>query len=221
MRAVFFIYLMLTAISYGVGALLAHSGVTPGIWNDAPKFWPVIIPAFGMIMTIPIIIIRRATIRQNLTSPVIAKSEIRLAVALLLGPFLALLLQIYIGLDHFGLSTKERMLKGLAVLDFSYFLVMGNYMSTLPVNSKGGFRTPWTMRSQSVWIKTHRFLGRSLTAISAAALLILFIGPAFIIMSVHIAALIILKIITVVLSAYLWHRQMHMTRYTPDEGNHR
>jgi len=40
------------------------------------------------------------------------------------------------------------------------FVVMGNSMGKLRPNWFAGFRTPWTLESRTVWIKTHRLGGR-------------------------------------------------------------
>lgn len=40
------------------------------------------------------------------------------------------------------------------------FAVMGNSMTKLRPNWFAGFRTPWSLESRTVWIKTHRLGGR-------------------------------------------------------------
>lgn len=40
------------------------------------------------------------------------------------------------------------------------FIVMGNYMGKLKKNWFIGVRTPWTLSSEEVWNKTHRFSGK-------------------------------------------------------------
>lgn len=39
------------------------------------------------------------------------------------------------------------------------FIVMGNYMGKIKYNWFIGIRTPWTLSSEKVWNKTHRFSG--------------------------------------------------------------
>ncbi len=41
------------------------------------------------------------------------------------------------------------------------FLIMGNYMGKIKPNWFVGIRTPWTMSSEEVWNKTHRFGGKA------------------------------------------------------------
>ncbi|MCL6476916.1 MAG: SdpI family protein [Peptococcaceae bacterium] len=40
------------------------------------------------------------------------------------------------------------------------FMVMGNYMGQLRYNYFVGIKTPWTLASEEVWQKTHRFSAR-------------------------------------------------------------
>ena len=40
------------------------------------------------------------------------------------------------------------------------FVILGNYMSKLKSNWFIGIRTPWTLSSEEVWNKTHRFGGK-------------------------------------------------------------
>ena len=40
------------------------------------------------------------------------------------------------------------------------FVVLGNYLPKLRPNRFAGIRTPWTLKSPEVWIRTHRLFGR-------------------------------------------------------------
>lgn len=40
------------------------------------------------------------------------------------------------------------------------FVVIGNYMPRIKPNFFMGIRTPWTISSEGVWLKTHRFGGK-------------------------------------------------------------
>ena len=44
------------------------------------------------------------------------------------------------------------------------FIVFGNLMTKLRPNWFVGFRTPWTLESREVWIKTHRLGGKLMVA---------------------------------------------------------
>lgn len=41
-----------------------------------------------------------------------------------------------------------------------FFALLGNYLTTVQPNYFLGIRTPWALESDSVWLKTHRLVGR-------------------------------------------------------------
>lgn len=57
-------------------------------------------------------------------------------------------------------SFDQWIAAGLGLL----FLVLGNYLGKFPKNFWVGIRTPWTLASDVVWFKTHRFGGRTFMA---------------------------------------------------------
>lgn len=57
-----------------------------------------------------------------------------------------------------------------------FFIGMGNYMSQIRPNYFVGIRTPWTLASEYVWRKTHRFGGWIFILIGIIQLLSIFIG---------------------------------------------
>jgi uncharacterized membrane protein len=57
------------------------------------------------------------------------------------------------------------------------FIVLGNFMTQIRHNYFFGIRTPWTLASEYVWKKTHRFGGYIFVVIGLVPLSSLFIGP--------------------------------------------
>ncbi|MDP4157052.1 MAG: SdpI family protein, partial [Bacillota bacterium] len=53
----------------------------------------------------------------------------------------------------------------------------GNFMTQLRHNYFFGIRTPWTLASEYVWKKTHRFGGYVFVVIGLVPLSSIFIGP--------------------------------------------
>jgi uncharacterized membrane protein len=47
------------------------------------------------------------------------------------------------------------------VLPGIFFLAVGSYLPSVPVNWALGVRTPWALRSERVWLETHRLAGRT------------------------------------------------------------
>jgi uncharacterized membrane protein len=85
------------------------------------------------------------------------------------------------------------------------FVIIGNYMGKLKRNWFVGIRTPWTMSSETVWNKTHRFGGK---AFILAGLLMILTGfaPLNWRLPLFVAAIIILLVGTIGYS-YLAYRQ--------------
>jgi uncharacterized membrane protein len=56
------------------------------------------------------------------------------------------------------------------------FIVLGNFMTQIRHNYFIGFRTPWTLASEYVWKKTHRFGGYIFVIIGLVPLSAIFLG---------------------------------------------
>jgi uncharacterized membrane protein len=62
---------------------------------------------------------------------------------------------LYLALHPAQLPGRE-MAAGISL----FFVLLGNYLSTVPPNYFLGIRTPWALESDIVWLKTHRLVGR-------------------------------------------------------------
>ena len=60
-----------------------------------------------------------------------------------------------IGLTALGYKLPIHLAVKYGVIGLS--LIAGTYLGVLPPNKLIGFKTPWTLRSNYVWYKTHRF----------------------------------------------------------------
>ena len=78
---------------------------------------------------------------------------------------------LYASAYNSSLNTTRITLCGMGLL----FCVIGNFMPKFRHNYFCGFRTPWTLASETVWDKTHRFGG----ALWFWAGLITFVGSLF------------------------------------------
>ncbi len=74
--------------------------------------------------------------------------------------FLALIIIIYfiVGLNGLGYNLPVGLI--IPVLIGILFIIIGNYMGKIKMNWFMGIRTPWTLSSEEVWNKTHRFGGK-------------------------------------------------------------
>ncbi|MDR6999759.1 SdpI family protein [Neobacillus niacini] len=80
------------------------------------------------------------------------------------------------------------------------FIVLGNYMVQIRHNYFVGFRNPWTLASEYVWKKTHRFGGYVLVMIGLISIVASFLGT--IGMQLFFAALVI-GVVGIYLYSYL------------------
>ena len=209
MKLIVFATIGVLAATTVLGLWLQAIGVDGGD-NSVGEFgipaalWPFTFPMVGGLISLAIGVLNNKLIARHWRSTKIDKSEMRPALALLFGPTLALLMQTYTGLDHFGLTTKTNLLTTLALLQLLFFFTMGNYSATLAAGSPGGFRTPWTVKSDLVWSKTHRFIGRGLFISSLAGIGALFFFAPRIVIIGHIASIIAVKAAAAVYSYLTW-----------------
>lgn len=73
----------------------------------------------------------------------------------------------------FNIAVDVTMITGVAVS--SLFILIGNYMGKLRRNFWAGIRTPWTLASDLVWERTHRFGGWLFTLAGIVGLILSFI----------------------------------------------
>jgi uncharacterized membrane protein len=90
------------------------------------------------------------------------------------------------------------------------FMIMGNYMKEIKSNWFIGIRTPWTLSSEEVWNKTHRFGGKMFMLAGILIVLDAFL-PVSWRLTVFIAAIIIILAGTIGYSyvVYLKEKKSH------------
>jgi uncharacterized membrane protein len=78
------------------------------------------------------------------------------SLVIIINSFLLLILSYQV------LSTIGHLLPGrswMPLIVIMLFMALGNYFSKLRPNYFIGIRTPWTLESEAVWMKTHRLAG--------------------------------------------------------------
>jgi uncharacterized membrane protein len=68
------------------------------------------------------------------------------------------------------------------------FMVLGNLMGKLTRNFFLGIRTPWTLASEEVWLRTHRLAGKLFVLAGLALIVIAVVGGGVVAVLVTIAA---------------------------------
>ncbi|NOJ77644.1 SdpI family protein [Myxococcus xanthus] len=98
-------------------------------------------------------------------------------------------------------------------------VVLGNYMGKFTKNFFCGIRTPWTLASDEVWLRTHRLGGRLFVLAGVIVLVsgLLGGGPVPVLAAVAVAA------VTPVLYSYVLYRRLEGFKRGPtdDAGSHR
>lgn len=133
-----------------VGALL-----TPGIMTLM----------MGFLIGLPLLTLRNMSVRSFLPT----FNYLMVVVQAMLGYIHVVVLQEAL---HAGLNLSRALMGGL----FFFFALMGNVMGKLRRNPWAGVRTPWTLRSDEVWIATHRFAARLWTWVGLLCSALIWIG---------------------------------------------
>lgn len=90
--------------------------------------------------------------RENYEMFAVTYDIIRLAVTVLLACVMVFLVLSNLGYDVDSSRVVPLLIGGI-------FMVLGNYMGRIRFNYLIGIRTPWTLASEEVWRRTHRFAG--------------------------------------------------------------
>lgn len=97
--------------------------------------------------------------------------KLRLAVVALLSGLACY--SLYLG-AHPGTPPGQ----GLLVLLGLFFVLIGNYLTTVQPNYFVGIRTPWTLESPTVWARTHRLGGMLFCLVGVLLVVLAFVLPA-------------------------------------------
>ncbi|MCE9670484.1 SdpI family protein [Myxococcus stipitatus] len=93
-------------------------------------------------------------------------------------------------------------------------MIFGNFMGKFTKNFFCGIRTPWTLASDEVWLRTHRLGGRLFVLAGAIVLVsgLLGGGPVPVIAAISIAA------VTPVVYSYILYRRLEGDHRGPTDG---
>jgi uncharacterized membrane protein len=110
----------------------------------------------------------------------------------------------------FALGWKIDMLRTSTLGMFVLFAIIGNFLPKLRPNRYAGIRTPWTVKSPEIWMRTHRLFGR-IQLIGSLALmpLCLLLPPAWTVLM--LIGFILLITLGAVVYSYLCHRTLDLS----------
>ncbi|PHR91257.1 MAG: hypothetical protein COA69_12155 [Robiginitomaculum sp.] len=104
------------------------------------------------------------------------KSKMISNIKILYFPLLFLCVQVLLPLKIHGVIGGDAMQYVMFAINLTFFMSIGNYVSTVKPNGLGGLRTQWTLADPVVWAKTQRFYGRGIVMSSLAAIPLAFFG---------------------------------------------
>jgi uncharacterized membrane protein len=138
---------------------------------------------------------RRAAYERFEGTFYIVVNTIALVLALVQGLTLAYMLGVQ-------LDMVRSLLFGVGIM----LIVIGNYMPRLQANWWMGIRTPWTLESDEVWRRTHRFGGRMFFAAGIVTVLATPL-PTEAASLVSIAAIVVAAVVPAVYSYVVWRSE--------------
>ena len=111
--------------------------------------------------------------------------------------------------DALGYAVRMDLVVPIAVS--LLLLVLGNYFGKLRPNYFVGIRTPWTLESPEIWIKTHRLAGR-IWVVGALLLIVLrFLMGSELYFIVFIGIVLFMSFFPIGYSFYLYKQQPSQT----------
>jgi uncharacterized membrane protein len=116
------------------------------------------------------------------------------------------LLAIYLVASLNGLGHRIPVGLWTPVLVGLLFIIIGNYMGKIKMNWFMGIRTPWTLSSESVWNKTHRFGGK-VFIISGLAMMLMQALPVWLRLPLFIAIMVFILTGTVLYSYIIFKKE--------------
>ena len=91
------------------------------------------------------------------------------------------------------------------------FVFLGNMMPKFRQNFFCGFKTPWTLSSETVWVKTHRLGGRAFVAAGLVGLGSCFVSNQTVRFVLLLGGITVAAVLPLVMS-YCWYRQEQQSR---------
>jgi uncharacterized membrane protein len=138
-----------------------------------PRFWAAAFPALSvLVLAVLSVALPAISPRQFAIRPFAGAWGILMLVAQ--GLVLVLGLGVLLAGAGYVVSVPTITMLAVGVL----YMVLGNYMGKLCRNFFIGIRTPWTLASDAVWERTHRFGGRLFMLGGLMAIVIALIDPA-------------------------------------------
>jgi len=169
MKRIIYIVAGLIALTAVIGTALWANGFPPpkeGLSETKAMLraivtFPLFFAGLSTLVSVPILLLKAG--RYNSMT---GKARILPKISMLAMPMLMLFVQIIMPLDLYDMVSEKAadlMFYGFMT---GFFLLIGNYLVTVPFESRMGFRTKAALSDPVIWMKTHRFLGRNIVIMS-------------------------------------------------------
>lgn len=155
-------------------------------WELSLVFPIIVIVTAGVLMGLPALVRSREPIAR---SPAIY-GRVALAVVAALVALHAVVLRAALGLGAAGRPIDVSFV--MLIISGVLLVVVGNWMGKIRRNELLGIRTPWTLKSDLVWERTHRIGGRLQVAHGLAVLLAAILLPTWAAIAVLVGGLLAL-----------------------------
>ncbi len=159
-----------------------------------PLFWAGI----STLITVPIVLFKAEGFRTAT-----GKTRALPQIGVLMPSIAVLLMQIIVPLDVYDLISEKAGDLGFFGLITVFFLLIGNYIATVPFESRYGFRSKATLSDSVVWAKTHRLLGRNIVLTSLLMIPVAFVIDTQIAQWTQIGLVMLMKAL-----AFIYARQL-------------
>ncbi len=139
------------------------------------------------------------------------RANVEIVDRILIGVFLVLLIvQLTVLAEIFHLPVDSLFVISLIVS--AMLLYMGNYLGKLRRNFWAGVRTPWTLVSDTVWERTHRFAGWLFVGTGIIGIVLSFIPP---IRIWGVVSLIVLDVVLAYIYSYVIYQRLEKSGKNP------
>jgi len=196
---------LLSVLPLGLYAALAGRlpAQVPSHWNFTGQVDGTAAPWLLALMPLALYLLLTGLL---LISP--PKVDVTARVVYRIRVLLQLLLLFLVGLSYsVGLGLPLAADRAIALSMLLFFAFMGNLMLNVPRNDIIGIRTPWTLNSDLVWQKTHRWAAYAWVAGGALGAVVVLALPGWLQTSVALGMILVLALAPIPYSYWL-HRRL-------------
>jgi uncharacterized membrane protein len=164
------------------------------------------LPAVNLFIVAVFYLVSRIDPKVRYAQPDPQKSQRRVfrAIRLAISGFMAIVGLAILGVAA-GLSLDMLRIVGVGMA--LLIGILGNFMGKIRPNYFTGIRTPWTLESPEVWIKTHRFGGRLMVVVAVLLLIasLTLKGAAYV--SVMVALILVMAFVPMIYSFLVYKKE--------------